>query len=185
MRGHDAEPGGGSASEASKVHLREIDRVTVSTLIISGDGSLLLGQRNSARGGSHPHRWHIPGGEVEEGESSAEAALRKTHQEVGLRFTQEQLIAVPFVGEGESVRTLDSGETVWCRMKLVRFELHLDRTVDELDEEATPGGDLFALRWFSPEELLDIEQVTGGKEFLIRAGYIGGGNATRTRIPRS
>lgn len=161
-----------SALGGSRGHLREVEWTTASVLIFSSDGRLLMGQKEPVRRRGRLDVWHLPGGEVEEGESLESAAMRKAELEVGLRLAPEQLTPVPFIGEDETVKTLATGETVWCRIKLNRFEVRLDQKAAQLEARVQPGDDLVALRWFSREELADAKQIPGVRAFFIRAGYI-------------
>ena len=179
MAKFDTDPHAGSGVEVGRGHLREIERVTASILIFSKDKYLLMGQKDPARGKGPLHVWQLPGGEVIDGEAHKDAAIRKIEQEVGLRLTPDQLTPVPFIGEDETVKKLDTGETVWCRMKLNRFEVRLGKTAAQLPTKVQPGGDLVALRWFSPKELADVEFNPGVREFFVRAGYIHTAGATR------
>lgn len=165
-------------SESSEVpqqnteNLREIERVIASAVILSTDGYMLLGRKDPSRGGVYADAWHIPGGGVEKGESLSEAAAREVLQEVSLNIPEEQFTPVPIVGHGAAVKTLESGERVWCRMEFNRFEVRLDKPVAELEHMVRPGDDLVELRWFSGAELAEVRQIPGGKEFFREAGYI-------------
>lgn len=174
MTAHEARPraDSGPTHAGGRSHLREVEWMTASVLIFSSDGHLLMGQKHPSAKRVRLNAWHLPGGEVEAGESLAGAAIRRIEQEVGLRLAPEQLATVPFIGEDETVRTLVSGETAWCRIKLNRFEVHLDKTAAQLKTEVRAGDDLMTLRFFSPAELADVEQMPGTREFFIRAGYI-------------
>lgn len=152
-------------------NLREIERVIASAIVISSDGYILMGQKDPAKGGVYSEFWHIPGGGIDEGESLEDAVIREVREEVGLTVMPEQLKQVPIVGEGQTTKVID-GERVWCKMKFNRFEVRLDQPAAELSSQVQPGDDLVELTWFSPEELADVEQIPGGKEFFIEAGYI-------------
>lgn len=182
MAKHDADQRAGSGVEGGRGHLREIECVTVSILVFSKDKHLLMGQRDPAKKRGPLHLWQLPGGAVTDGETLKDAAVRKIEQELGLRLTPDQLTPVPFIGEDETVKKLDTGETVWCRMKLNRFEVRLGKTAAQLATKLQPGDDLVALRWFSPKELADVELNPGVREFFVRAGYIPAPGATRARL---
>jgi 8-oxo-dGTP pyrophosphatase MutT (NUDIX family) len=152
--------------------LREIDRIIASALIFSSDGYLLMGRKNPYKGGVYPNAWHIPGGGIEDGESLEQSAAREIYEEVGLQISPEQLTKIPIEGGGSTTKTLESGERVWFKMQFNRFEARLDKTAEELAHEVRPGDDLVELRWFAQNELADVEQIPGGKEFFIQAGYI-------------
>lgn len=151
-------------------NLREIERVIASLIIISSDNKILMGLKDPSKGGVYPDVWHIPGGGVDENESLTDAAIREGSEEVGIDLTAEELIASPFIGHGETVKTLPTGEKVWCIMTFNRFEVHINKPSAEI--VLHPNDDLTELRWFDEDELLAAKQVPGGKEFFIEAGYI-------------
>lgn len=151
--------------------LPEIKRQIVSAVIFSSDGCLLMGRKDPAKGGVYPTAWHIPGGGIMKDETLKDALVRELHEEVRLRLTKNQLVALPFIGQGETVKTVD-GKRVWCKMKFHRFEVRLDKTAAELASEVIPGDDLVELRWFCNDELENTELIPGGKDFFIQAGYI-------------
>lgn len=150
-------------------NLREIERPIASLIILSSDGKLLMGRKDPAKGGVYPNAWHIPGGGIDKDESQEDAARREGFEEVGIDLTNVELTPLLFVGRGETVKTLADGERVWCSMTFNRFEARLDRTAAEI--ELHPTDDLVELRWFEPDELAEAEQIPGGKEFFIQAGY--------------
>lgn len=162
----DAEP----SPVRNPENLREIDRPIASAIIISADGKILMGRKDPSKGGVYPDTWHIPGGGIDEGETIEDAARREVLEEVGIDLTDKELIPLPFEGSGETEKTLSTGEKVWVKMKFNRFEVRLESPSTEI--ELRPSDDLIELRWFSQDELSDIEQVPGGKEFFIQAGYI-------------
>lgn len=154
-------------------NLREIDRNIASAIVFSSDGKLLMGRKDPSKGGVYSDSWHIPGGGVEPGENLEQAVAREVSQEVvGLDVTKYPTMHLLSVGEGASEKTLDDGEKVWCKMKFNRFEIHLDKSAEQLTRELKPGDDLVELRWFSREELPYAQQIPGGAEFFIEAGYM-------------
>lgn len=152
--------------------LREIDRPIASLIILSSDGKLLMGKKDPAKGGVYPNAWHIPGGGTEEGETLEGAARREGLEEVGIDLSKYDIVPSPFIGHGESAKTLSSGERVWVNMTFNRFKVRLDQPADEV--ELSPNDDLVELRWFTPEELEGVEQIPGGREFFILEGYMKG-----------
>ncbi len=157
-------------SELNKDKLREIDRIIVSAVIISKDGKILMGKKDPNKGGVWPNAWHIPGGGVERGETMEQALQREMLAEVGLDISTETVTSLAQVGHGETEKTLETGEKVWCKMEFNRFEIRIDKLASEI--EVTPGEDLKELRWFSESDLPSVEQAGGGKEFFQEAGYI-------------
>jgi 8-oxo-dGTP pyrophosphatase MutT (NUDIX family) len=152
-------------------HLREIDRPIASVIIVSSDNKVLMGLKDPSKGGVYPDAWHIPGGGVDEGESLEEAARREGLEETGIAdLAKAELAPLASIGHGETTKTLKDGERVWCRMTFNRFEARLDKPASEIG--LRPTDDLVELQWFDPDDLADVEQIPGGREFFIEAGYI-------------
>jgi 8-oxo-dGTP pyrophosphatase MutT (NUDIX family) len=151
-------------------NLREIDRPIASVVVISKDNKILMGRKDPSKGGVFPDAWHIPGGGVDEGESLEDAARREALEEVNIDLSNEAVTLLPYIGRGESPKTLASGEKVWCNMIFNRFEARLSTLAKDIP--VNPTDDLVALRWFDEHELEDVELVPGGREFFIEAGYI-------------
>jgi 8-oxo-dGTP pyrophosphatase MutT (NUDIX family) len=57
----------------------------------AGEACFLI-TRRSAHLKNHSRQWALPGGRVDEGESSIQAALRETHEEIGLRVAPEDVL---------------------------------------------------------------------------------------------
>ncbi|WP_230657755.1 NUDIX domain-containing protein [Psychrobacter sp. I-STPA10] len=62
-------------------------------LVINQDNHILLVQRN-ADDDFMPNKWWIPGGKIEEGESSAEGASRELFEETGIKISPSKLKAI-------------------------------------------------------------------------------------------
>lgn len=151
-------------------HLPEIDRPIGSAVVISADNKILMGLREAGKGHTYEGNWHIPGGGQNEGESLSDTAKRETFEETGVDLTDIELIPLPFVDQGGSPKTLQNGQRVWAKMTFNRFEAHLDQNAADI--ELQPGDDLAELRWFDESELEHVQQIPGGREFFIKAGYI-------------
>jgi len=60
---------------------------------VAGGASFVLCRR-SAGLNSHASQWALPGGRIDEGESVVGAALRETHEEVGVRLDESHVLGV-------------------------------------------------------------------------------------------
>jgi len=58
-----------------------------------GEASFVI-TRRSPKLPHHAHQWALPGGRLDEGESVVEAALRETHEEVGLRLAPDDVLGM-------------------------------------------------------------------------------------------
>jgi len=62
-------------------------------LSVSGGAAFLLCRR-AARLNRHAGQWALPGGRLDEGEDVVDAALRETHEELGLRLDRNSVLGV-------------------------------------------------------------------------------------------
>jgi len=152
--------------------MREIQRIIVSALIFSKDNKILMGKKDPAKGGVYSDCWHIPGGGVDKEDTFEKALIREVEEETGIDISKYKIIALPYVGEGVSEKTLpETNEKVLAKMQFNRFEVRInDKTADEI--ELTLGDDLVEVRWFSMDELPNVKHIPDGKEFFQQAGYI-------------
>lgn len=156
--------------------MREIHRTIVSALIFSRDGKLLMGRKDPKSGGVYLDCWHIPGGGVDEGETFEEALKREVLEEVGIDISPYKIVPIPEKHSGQAEKILkDTGEKVLCRMEFNIFRVDIpDKTVEEI--EVKLNDDLAEFRWFTKDELPNVKQIPGGREFFQRIGLIKGGN---------
>jgi 8-oxo-dGTP pyrophosphatase MutT (NUDIX family) len=152
--------------------MREINRTIVSALIFSKDNKLLMGRKDPAKGGVYPDCWHIPGGGVDEGETFEEALIREVKEEVSLDISTYKLVPIDHVDNGTAEKTLkDTGEKVLCHMEFHKFRIDMaDKLASQI--EIHLDDDLVEARWFSMEELPNVKQIPGGREFFEAIGLI-------------
>ncbi|MFA5871729.1 MAG: NUDIX hydrolase [Parcubacteria group bacterium] len=151
--------------------MREIQRTIVSALIFSKDGKLLMGKKDPGKGGVYPDCWHIPGGGTDEGETLEQALRREIKEEVGIDISFYKAILIPEKGSGIAEKTLASGENVLCKMEFNIFRVDIkDKLASEI--EVNLNDDLVEFHWFNLEELPNVKQIPGGKEFMQRIGLI-------------
>jgi 8-oxo-dGTP pyrophosphatase MutT (NUDIX family) len=152
-------------------YMREIERTIASALIMSKDDKLLMGRKDSSKGGVYSDCWHIPGGGVNENETLEQAVIREVLEEVGLDVSSRVLELVPNVGSGSSEKVLKTGEKVICNMKFNRFMIRFDDVLAK-DISVKLNSDLVEYKWFTREELPFVKQIPGGKEFFQEIGLI-------------
>jgi len=73
--------------------LRSAAVAVVLTANEEGEACFLI-TRRSAKLRRHPHQWALPGGRLDAGETVIEAALRETHEEIGLHVTSADVLGL-------------------------------------------------------------------------------------------
>lgn len=158
--------------EHNPEHLPVMNRIIASAIVLSGDGKVLMGRKDPDAGGVYADVWHIPGGGVDPDETLEEAMRRELEQEaIGIDLTEAAIEQIDDIGHGETTKVVD-GQTFWCKMEFNRFFVRLPQTADELITSIKPGDDLVELRFFDREELANVDQIPGGREFFQRLGLI-------------
>lgn len=114
--------------------------------IITCNGKLLLEKRRDC------DIWGLVGGGVKKTESPLQAIAREIKEELGLRIPQEEFRKLAVYGEPGRIAAYQDG-SIW-RMVVVIFELELEE-----EPEMVISAESKALRFFSKEELKDIEIV--------------------------
>lgn len=109
-------------------------------------GKLLLEKRRDC------DTWGLVGGGVKKQETELQAITREIYEELGLRVPQQRLKKLGVYGEPGRIAAYRDG-SIW-RMVIVVFGLELEE-----EPELTISAESKALRFFSREELRDIEIV--------------------------
>lgn len=151
--------------------MREINRTIACGLIFSKDNKLLMGRKDPAKGGVYSDCWHIPGGGVDDGESLEETFKREMLEEIGIDVSQYKVEKIPDVNNGSSEKTLETGEKVLCHMEFNYFKVIINDKL-AMDIKTKLDGDLVEVRWYSKDELLDVKQIPGGKNFFKKLGLV-------------
>lgn len=151
--------------------MREIQRKIASALIFSKDHKILMGKKDPSLGGVYSDCWHIPGGGTDEGETLEQTLRREVLEETGIDISSYKIKPIPFIDSGVAEKTLETGEKVLCAMEFNRFEININDK-DAEDIVLRPTDDLVEMRWFNSEELKNVKQIPGGREFFVQAGYI-------------
>lgn len=117
-----------------------------SNAILTWDGKLLLEKRRDSE------VWGLVGGGVKNWETEPQAMVREVYEELGIRIPKEKFQKLAVYGEPGRVAAYCDG-SVW-RMVVVVFALELEK-----EPEITISAESRDMRFFSKEELKDIEVV--------------------------
>lgn len=119
--------------------------VTVAGVVLRDPHDRVLLQLRDGNTPVAPHRWCIPGGAVEPGESLAEAAARELEEETGLRADDE----LELIWHGTAASGRDPGTLTEYAIYLGHTTAGQDRV--QCNEGAamvfTPIADLPGMRW--------------------------------------
>ena len=114
--------------------------------IITCNGKLLLERRRDS------DTWGLVGGGVKKTETGLQAIAREVYEELGLRITTDRFKKLAVYGEPGRIAAYRDG-SIW-QMVIIVFGLELEEEPSlRISEESK------ALRFFSREELRDIEVV--------------------------
>lgn len=150
--------------------MRQIYRKIVSGVIFSKDGKVLMGLKDHKKGGVYSDCWHIPGGGIDDGETLLQALYREVKEEVGLDIHSAEIKQISGKGSGQSKKILETGEEVLCDMEFNRFEVRLSENAEDI--QLSLDDDLVEAKWYSKEELSDVKQIPGGREFFQEMSYM-------------
>ena len=114
--------------------------------IITCNGKLLLEKRRDS------DTWGLVGGGVKNWETPEQAIAREVWEELGIRISKERFRKLSVYGEPGRIAAYCDG-SVW-RMVIVAFALELEQ-----EPKITISAESRDMRFFSPEELKDIEIV--------------------------
>ena len=114
--------------------------------IITCNGKLLLEKRRDS------DTWGLVGGGVKNYETPEQALSREVYEELGLRVSKDRFRKLAVYGEPGRIAAYCDG-SVW-RMVIVAFALELEK-----EPEIRISAESRDMRFFSPEELRDIEIV--------------------------
>jgi len=126
--------------------------------IITCNGKLLLEKRRDS------DTWGLVGGGVKKHETELEAIAREIYEELGLRIPKEKFRKLAVYGNPGRIAAYRDG-SVW-RMVIVVFSLELE-TMPQMRISAESRD----LRFFSPEELKDIEIVVTHSD-IVQAHFV-------------
>ena len=114
--------------------------------IFTCGGKLLLERRRDS------DTWGLVGGGVKNRETPQQAIVREVREELGIRIPAERFRKLAVYGEPGRIAAYCDG-SIW-RMVIVAFALELEQ-----QPQITLSAESRDMRFFSPEELRDIEIV--------------------------
>lgn len=150
--------------------MRTIHRTIVSALIISKDGKLLMGMKDPQKGGVYSDCWHIPGGGVDDGEDETSALNRELMEEVGIETSNQKITLVSDDGKGESEKTLDDGERVFCEMSFHVYRVDLDKVASVVKIHLS--DDLVKTEWVDLTQLFNYKLTPPSQNLFIKLGWL-------------
>lgn len=149
--------------------MRTIHRDIVGGFIFSKDGKLLLGQNR--KGGAYEGSFVVPGGGVDEGETTLEALRREMLEETGIDIQGATVTKIVGTLSGEHEKTLrDTGERVWVQMDFTNYRIDLPTTA--ADTQVTAEDDWYQPQWFSVDELSRAPLSPPTLATLIKIGLL-------------
>ncbi len=115
--------------------------VGVGAVVWRGERVLLVRRARPPRAG----QWSLPGGAQELGETIVEAVRREVREETGLELAHVELLTVV-----DSITRDERGAVRW------HYTL-VDLWAEAAEGEARPGDDAAEVRWFTLDELAELE----------------------------
>lgn len=151
--------------------MRTIYRDIVSALIFSKDGKLLMGMKDSSKGGVYSDCWHIPGGGIDQRENKIDALRREIIEETGIDISPYKITLVDNSGSGESEKILkDTGEEVLCKMKFFVYKVEVDdREAGEIKIKLS--DDLVKIEWIDMENLKNYKLTPPSVKLFTKLKY--------------
>ena len=126
-------------------------RVGCSAAIFDDTGRVLLTRR------ADNGQWCLPSGGMEPGESPAEAIVRETFEETGLRVRVKRLVGV-YSDPNQLIMYVDGNKV---QIVAIHFEAEVIGGTLGLSDETTAFG------WFSPEEIKAMELLGHHKQRVM------------------
>lgn len=135
--------------------------------VIAAEGRMLLCR--VAAGFPGAGRWTLPGGGIDFGEDPVDGVLREIHEETGLRATLGDLLEVD-ARHIPAEDNLSADHLHWIRM-LYAAEVPTGIEPHVVDVDGSTDD----VRWFTPEELAEVELLELAKLGVRLAGLAGPG----------
>jgi 8-oxo-dGTP pyrophosphatase MutT (NUDIX family) len=151
--------------------MRTIARDIASAVVLSGDGHMLLGQKDPASGRAYADgSWLIPGGGVEPGETVLEALARELVEEAGLDITPYPCALLEDDGGDLVPKTLPSGERVLLDMKFFTYRVDIDLPAAHI--RVRPSDELPNLKWVPLAGLAELKLPAPSVALFTKCGWL-------------
>ena len=134
----------------------EHPRVAVGAVVIHNNSVLLVKRAKAPAEGE----WAIPGGNVELGETSQQAAEREILEETGVRIRAREIIYT-----FESIHEDRDGNIIF-------HYVILDYSSDYISGNPTPRDDAMDAQWVSPEDIKKFKINSSTLILLKKIGFL-------------
>jgi len=150
--------------------MKIINRNIVAAVIVSKDKKILVGKKNTKKGGVYIDCWHIPGGGIKTNEDSIQALKREILEEVGINIKTYPTKLLDNTGQGHSKRTIKN-ETVLVKMHFIVYQVNIeDQESDKI--QITLNDDLSEYKWVSINKLGSIKLTPPSIQLFTKLGYL-------------
>lgn len=139
--------------------LPELDkyRPNVGICLFNREGQVWLGERLSSPGSRevNPHRWQMPQGGIDKGETIEEAAFRELHEETGVK-TARILFTTPGWLAYDFPPHIRRGKKDWLGQRQKWVAMLFDGDNSEIDLNIHHPAEFERWRWAGLDELEDL-----------------------------
>lgn len=140
--------------------------------MVSKDGRIFIVKSNPAYRGSYEEYWVIPGGGIEEGESTNDAAIREILEETGIDISKYNLELINSTRTGSTEKTLKkTGERVFVKMNFWEYRVVLHDTTADL-VSITLSEEHSEYKWLLPSGLSEVKLSPPTEGLCRELGYI-------------
>lgn len=144
--------------QQSSRHIKHREAARV--LVWNQNGELLLILTHWDPGTGLPPRWLTPGGGIDAGETTLQAAVRELREETGVQLEPELLGAI--VHEIEFKMDWVTGDYETGHHSFYELRVHTDQfVIDPTDWTDDEYRDVIEMRWWNLQDLLNSDERIG------------------------